>query len=242
MGYPALVISVSDAGAQASDEIVQLLDDLHRFSGKPGPFKTQLLCHQQRIACYCKNGRPRDLYEASIVSVMCYCLLAIVSYRVSRPSYLASSVIFLLHIALDIPVAIQGLWSPLSLPFMQLNNTAVVFIKVRVIKVSKEACIQRPCSLMIVVRCACRWYVCSRIFGIWTARCVTYNELFRSQETEFAFCRVLAWQTRSGHWLLYIPRHMFDHPVQCPPLYPPLLWAGCRSVRFWVIRAIFIEP
>lgn len=42
-----------------------------------------------------------------------------------------SSVIFLLHIALDIPVAIQGLWSPFNLPFLQLNNTAVVFIKVR---------------------------------------------------------------------------------------------------------------
>ncbi|KIP04728.1 hypothetical protein PHLGIDRAFT_109194 [Phlebiopsis gigantea 11061_1 CR5-6] len=39
------------------------------------------------------------------------------------------SVIFLLHIALDIPVALQGVWSPESLPFLQLNNTAVVFIK-----------------------------------------------------------------------------------------------------------------
>ncbi|KAI1788656.1 hypothetical protein LXA43DRAFT_630475 [Ganoderma leucocontextum] len=39
------------------------------------------------------------------------------------------SVIFLLHIALDVPMAIQGLWSPLGLPFLQLNNTTVVFIK-----------------------------------------------------------------------------------------------------------------
>lgn len=39
------------------------------------------------------------------------------------------SVIFLLHIALDIPVAIQGLFSPAALPFIQLNNTALVFIK-----------------------------------------------------------------------------------------------------------------
>ncbi|KAF9478952.1 hypothetical protein BDN70DRAFT_879350 [Pholiota conissans] len=39
------------------------------------------------------------------------------------------SVIFLVHIALEIPVAIQGIWSPASLPFMQLNNTAVVFLK-----------------------------------------------------------------------------------------------------------------
>ncbi|EJF57385.1 hypothetical protein BD309DRAFT_957471 [Dichomitus squalens] len=39
------------------------------------------------------------------------------------------SVIFLLHIALDVPMAIQGLWSPLGLPFLQLNNTTIVFIK-----------------------------------------------------------------------------------------------------------------
>ncbi|OSD01412.1 hypothetical protein PYCCODRAFT_1468588 [Trametes coccinea BRFM310] len=39
------------------------------------------------------------------------------------------SVVFLLHIALDVPIAIQGLWSPSSLPFMQLNNTTLVFIK-----------------------------------------------------------------------------------------------------------------
>ncbi|KAI0696829.1 hypothetical protein BC835DRAFT_1340852 [Cytidiella melzeri] len=39
------------------------------------------------------------------------------------------SVIFLLHIALDIPVVIQGLWSPAALPFLELNNTALVFIK-----------------------------------------------------------------------------------------------------------------
>ncbi|KAI0822944.1 hypothetical protein BC628DRAFT_1421339 [Trametes gibbosa] len=39
------------------------------------------------------------------------------------------SVVFLLHIALDVPMAIQGLWSPLNLPFLQLNNTALVFIK-----------------------------------------------------------------------------------------------------------------
>ncbi|KAF8191721.1 hypothetical protein BJ912DRAFT_1041541 [Pholiota molesta] len=40
------------------------------------------------------------------------------------------SAIFLLHIALEIPVAIQGIWSPANLPFMQLNNTAVVFLSV----------------------------------------------------------------------------------------------------------------
>ncbi|KAF5310593.1 hypothetical protein D9619_008241 [Psilocybe cf. subviscida] len=39
------------------------------------------------------------------------------------------SAIFLLHIALEIPVAIQGIWSPSALPFQQLNNTALVLLK-----------------------------------------------------------------------------------------------------------------
>jgi len=48
----------------------------------------------------------------------------------SQPSFRHPfSVIFLLHIALDIPMAIQGLWAPTSLPFLQLNNTTAVFIK-----------------------------------------------------------------------------------------------------------------
>ncbi|KAF5330051.1 hypothetical protein D9611_010413 [Ephemerocybe angulata] len=39
------------------------------------------------------------------------------------------SAIFLLHIALEIPVVVQGLFSPTSLPFLELNNTAVVLLK-----------------------------------------------------------------------------------------------------------------
>jgi len=40
------------------------------------------------------------------------------------------SVVFLLHIALEIPLGVQGLWAAYSLPFLQLNNTALVMIKV----------------------------------------------------------------------------------------------------------------
>ncbi|KAI0078317.1 hypothetical protein K474DRAFT_1641665 [Panus rudis PR-1116 ss-1] len=39
------------------------------------------------------------------------------------------SVVYLLHIALEVPVALQGLWSPANLPFLQPNNTTLVFIK-----------------------------------------------------------------------------------------------------------------
>ena len=42
-----------------------------------------------------------------------------------------SSVVFLLHIALEAPIAVMGLLSPLSLPFIQLTNTTLVLLKVR---------------------------------------------------------------------------------------------------------------
>ncbi|KAG1758558.1 hypothetical protein EDD22DRAFT_827324 [Suillus occidentalis] len=36
------------------------------------------------------------------------------------------SAVFLLHIALEAPLALQAFWSPQSLPFPQMNNTALV--------------------------------------------------------------------------------------------------------------------
>ena len=35
-----------------------------------------------------------------------------------------------MHIALEIPLAIQGVWSPANLPFLELNNTTLVMLKV----------------------------------------------------------------------------------------------------------------
>jgi len=39
------------------------------------------------------------------------------------------SAVFLLHIAVEIPIAIQGLWAPAQLPFLELNNTTLVMLK-----------------------------------------------------------------------------------------------------------------
>ncbi|KAG2156806.1 uncharacterized protein EDB93DRAFT_1125727 [Suillus bovinus] len=39
------------------------------------------------------------------------------------------SAIFLLHIALEAPLALQAFWSPQSLPFLQMNNTTLVMLK-----------------------------------------------------------------------------------------------------------------
>ena len=40
-----------------------------------------------------------------------------------------SAVVFLFHIAIEIPVAIQGVLSPSALPFLDLNNTTVAILK-----------------------------------------------------------------------------------------------------------------
>ncbi|KAH7886850.1 hypothetical protein F5I97DRAFT_1870709 [Phlebopus sp. FC_14] len=39
------------------------------------------------------------------------------------------SAVFLLHIALEAPIAVQAFFSPLSLPFMQMTNTTLVMLK-----------------------------------------------------------------------------------------------------------------
>ncbi|KAG2049995.1 hypothetical protein BDR06DRAFT_940842 [Suillus hirtellus] len=39
------------------------------------------------------------------------------------------SAVFLLHIALEAPLALQAFWSPQSLPFLQMNNTTIVMLK-----------------------------------------------------------------------------------------------------------------
>ncbi|KAF8587189.1 hypothetical protein K439DRAFT_1652364 [Ramaria rubella] len=39
------------------------------------------------------------------------------------------SAVFLLHIALEAPVAIQGLWAGQNLPFLDMNNTSLVLLK-----------------------------------------------------------------------------------------------------------------
>jgi hypothetical protein len=40
------------------------------------------------------------------------------------------AVVYLLHIALEIPVAVQGMWMPYALPFLEMNNTSLVLLKV----------------------------------------------------------------------------------------------------------------
>jgi len=64
-------------------------------------------------------------------------LVAPCKFLGSPPSFIhqvfrtvSSSVVFLLHIALEIPIAVQGVWSPTQLPFLQLNNTTLVVLKV----------------------------------------------------------------------------------------------------------------
>ncbi|KAF8474517.1 hypothetical protein DFH94DRAFT_795347 [Russula ochroleuca] len=47
----------------------------------------------------------------------------------SQPARSPLSNVFLLHIALEVPLAVQGVWAPASLPFLQLNNTTLVMLK-----------------------------------------------------------------------------------------------------------------
>ncbi|KIY64040.1 hypothetical protein CYLTODRAFT_438353 [Cylindrobasidium torrendii FP15055 ss-10] len=39
------------------------------------------------------------------------------------------SIVFILHCMVEMPLAIQGIWNPASLPFLQLTNTTLVLMK-----------------------------------------------------------------------------------------------------------------
>lgn len=41
-----------------------------------------------------------------------------------------SSAVFLLHALLEAPLIVQGFWFPQSLPFLGMNNTTLVLVKV----------------------------------------------------------------------------------------------------------------
>ncbi|CAE7234265.1 unnamed protein product [Rhizoctonia solani] len=47
----------------------------------------------------------------------------------SAPPRHPLSVVFLLHIAVEAPFALQGIWAGHSLPFIQLTNTTLVLLK-----------------------------------------------------------------------------------------------------------------
>lgn len=70
-------------------------------------------------SCQASEGRagPRPFWVRLTYTVM--------SIHLRSPF----SVVFLLHLALEMPIAIQGVWQPISLPFLQLNNTTLVFLK-----------------------------------------------------------------------------------------------------------------
>ena len=85
--------------------------------------------------------------------------------------------VFLLHIALDVPLAIQGLWSPLSLPFLQMTNTTLVFLKVRFDSETRATLRiyprNRPSAALRRARCGNVCRVPSVLRASWSVYCLT---------------------------------------------------------------------
>ena len=74
------------------------------------------------------------------------------------------SAIFLIHVALEAPLVVQTFLAPTSLPFMQMTNTTVVLLKVRVamfgfglsvIHTSVFSCTPPPSLPRVSPRCLC---------------------------------------------------------------------------------------
>ncbi|CAE6419556.1 unnamed protein product [Rhizoctonia solani] len=60
----------------------------------------------------------------------------------SAPQRHPLSIVFLLHIAVEAPFALQGIWAGHSLPFIQLTNTTLVLLKVEFLPGKRAFAIQ----------------------------------------------------------------------------------------------------
>lgn len=100
----------------------------------------------------------------------------------------ASSIVFLVHIAMEIPLAIQGILAPSSLPFLQLNNTTIVLLKVRQ---------GGDRVIMSVVLFVGLGDVRSVTVVLWTSRYVVSDRGMN--------CRISSWETRIGYWVVHLP-------------------------------------
>jgi hypothetical protein len=69
------------------------------------------------------------------------------------------TVVYLLHVALEMPVAIQGMLLPYQLPFLEMNNTALVLLK--------------ACSF-------CTWHVTRPLIDRFIALALSSHDLLRS--------------------------------------------------------------
>ena len=136
----------------------------------------------------------------------------------------ARSVVFLLHIALDVPMAIQGLWSPLSLPFLQLNNTTIVFIKVRCcLPTGAKQITEGPCSCTphsSPVRASRRY--CALVSPVSRTR-----PFIPCHPSDVDRQRILAWETRSGHRALHLPCYVLHRALQRAAVHSSLVRSGC---------------
>lgn len=132
------------------------------------------------------------------------------------------SAIFLLHIALEIPVAIQGVWNPASLPFLQLNNTTVVILKVRSqILLWFGSLIEQSCqklySALVLASCITS-LLCFSLPGKSTLRLCAVNII----QTNWP--RISAWKASTRDRLMYLPQRSIYDSLPISPIYPTHIW------------------
>ena len=141
------------------------------------------------------------------------------------------SAIFLLHIALEIPVAVQGLLSPSSLPFLQLNNTTLVILKVR----CDSLLVRATLSALTRCRCSCtpHWSQ-ARVPPRSYATVFPVRSLLRLHTPLNKLTvtpRVLTWQARPRDRTMHLPPHMFHDPLQRATYHPNVIRCHGRTVR-----------
>lgn len=117
-------------------------------------------------------------------------------------------VVFLVHIALEIPLAIQGVWSPDVLPFLQLNNTTIVLLKVRF----------WPSFTLPYINC-----------GIAVLRVIAFDMPYRS--SVLLSTRLSARKARPRNGSLCLSQYSFYSFIPGATIHSPFFGFSCRTVE-----------
>ncbi|EIM89301.1 uncharacterized protein STEHIDRAFT_52851, partial [Stereum hirsutum FP-91666 SS1] len=123
--------------------------------------------------------------------------------------------VFLLHIALEIPLAVQGIWSPQALPFMQMTNTTLVMLKVAFAHTPPSFYSYSPRMSLLIV---------ALLVGVWVD--------FLPGKRAFAI-QLCIYHSVASTVLFQAPRfipHSFGPFAEASKFTPEILWGGLHGI------------
>lgn len=140
----------------------------------------------------------------------------------SSPLTSLSSAVFLLHILLEAPLIVQGFWYPQSLPFLGMNNTTLVLVKVDDSQIG-NCCRLTPFRHMQLLNAISLGTCLTSLlcYGLPGKKCL--NRVPANMMTR-RFRRVPPWKARSGYGSFPVSHYCVHSPFPGSSFHPHYLW------------------